>query len=82
MRQPPPPRVAVVLDTSGSIGRDAPERFATEVHGLVRSVGFSSGFTVIPCDAVAYDPIRIRRAADIESLRLPGGGGTDMRLRG
>jgi predicted metal-dependent peptidase len=78
MRQPPPPSVAAVLDTSGSISADELRAFLSEVLHIVRSVGVSEGVTTIPCDARAYTPQRIRRQADALGAQLPGGGGTDM----
>lgn len=78
MRQPPPPTVAAVLDTSGSIAPDELRAFLSEVLHIVRSVGVRDGVTTIPCDARAYEPRRIRREADALGVALPGGGGTDM----
>jgi predicted metal-dependent peptidase len=34
--------------------------------------------TVIPCDAVAYEPIRVFTHSDFLNLKLRGGGGTNM----
>lgn len=78
MRQPAPPRVACVIDTSGSISSAELREFAAELVGIARASGVSSGVTVIPCDAQAYPPQRVTSRADIEGLELPGGGGTDM----
>lgn len=78
MRQPPPPRIAVVVDTSGSISEAEMADFLSEVLGITRAVGISSGITVVPCDARAYEPVAIRSANSITGLKLPGGGGTNM----
>lgn len=78
MRQPAPPRVAVVVDTSGSIADTELRDFAAELVGIARASGVSSGVSVIPCDARAYEVQRIRARGDVERLELPGGGGTDM----
>ncbi len=78
MRQPPPPSVAAVLDTSGSISADELRSFLSEILHIVRSVGVSSGVTTIACDARAYEPIRIRRPGDAVGAQFPGGGGTNM----
>lgn len=78
MRQPPPPRVSVVLDTSGSITQPNLRAFLGETVGIVRAVGLGAGVTVIPCDAQPGEPRRIRTAVQAAALPLPGGGGTDM----
>lgn len=78
MRQPAPPRVACVVDTSGSLSNADLRDFAAELIGVTRSSGVSSGVTVIPCDAVAYPAQRIRSRDDVQRLEFPGGGGTDM----
>ncbi|TEX51633.1 MAG: hypothetical protein B7C55_04525 [Actinomycetales bacterium mxb001] len=78
MRQPAPPRVACVIDTSGSIAGPEIRDFLAEVVGITRASGVSGGVTVIPCDANAYTPRRVRSASEAESLELEGGGGTDM----
>ena len=78
MRQPAPPRVACVIDTSGSISQDELRAFLGEVVGITRAVGVAGGLTVIACDAEAYALQRVRSQGDVESVRLEGGGGTDM----
>lgn len=78
MRQPAPPRVACVIDTSGSISDSELRDFASELVGITRASGVSSGVTVIPCDASAGPVQRIRNRSEIERLELQGGGGTDM----
>ena len=78
MRQPAPARVACVIDTSGSIASQELRDFLGEVVGITRASGVSGGVLVIPCDAQAYAPQRIRSAGDVEFLSLEGGGGTDM----
>ena len=78
MRQPAPPRVATVVDTSGSISDDELRDFAGELVGIARASGVASGVSVIPCDAQTYEVQRVRLRADVERLQLPGGGGTDM----
>jgi len=79
MRQPGDPRVAVVVDTSGSITNEVLMITLSEVMAITRAVGNSVGVQVIPCDAVAYPSTRVRTVGDVRSLKLPGGGGTDMR---
>jgi predicted metal-dependent peptidase len=78
MRKPAPPRVAVVVDTSGSISSSELQAFLGELVGITRASGVSGGIATIPCDARAYETLFVRSVADIENLKLPGGGGTDM----
>ncbi|MCX6459099.1 MAG: VWA-like domain-containing protein [Actinobacteria bacterium] len=78
MRQPAPPRVAIVVDTSGSISSLELRQYIGEVAGIVRAVGVSQGVWVIPCDSAAGRVQRLRSVASVDSLELTGGGGTDM----
>lgn len=79
LRQPAPPRVTVVVDTSGSIGEDELRKFLGEVSGIVKAVGFVGGVKVIPCDAEAYPAQVFKNSNQLAELKLFGGGGTDMR---
>ncbi len=79
LRQPAPPNVSVVVDTSGSISNDELRKFVAEVSGIVRAVGFSSGVKVICCDAEAYPAQTFKNPNKLDELELLGGGGTDMR---
>ena len=78
MRQPAPPRVAIVVDTSGSITENDLKQMISEVYGIVKAVGVSSGINVIACDSEAYPPEKLRSNSSIHSMKLTGGGGTDM----
>ncbi len=78
MRQPAPPRVACVIDTSGSISDNELRDFVSELIGITRASGVSGGVTVIPCDAGVGPVQRIRSRSDVERLQLSGGGGTDI----
>jgi predicted metal-dependent peptidase len=79
LRQPAPPQVSVIVDTSGSIGNEDLTKFIAEVSGIVRAVGFSSGVSVIPCDAQAYPAQILKSPNRVSELKLLGGGGTDIR---
>ena len=72
------PRVACVVDTSGSISTAELTQLLSEVRGVLESL--RTPVVVIPCDAVAYEPIRVLTDSDFLSLRrrLRGGGGTNM----
>jgi predicted metal-dependent peptidase len=74
----PVPRVAVVVDTSGSMGggKGSPlAEAATEIAGVIRDVG--AAVTVVSCDAAVG---AIRECATIAEAcgSLVGGGGTSM----
>ena len=78
MRQPAPPRVTAVVDTSGSIATQELRDFMSEVVGIARASGVSMGVQVIACDAQAYPAQQVRGAGDVDRIELHGGGGTDM----
>ncbi|MGR6921866.1 vWA domain-containing protein [[Actinomadura] parvosata] len=71
----PLPRVAVVVDTSGSVARTVLEQALAELDGVLRATGHR-WLEVICCDTEAYPAQRVRAAARVE---LVGGGGTDLR---
>jgi predicted metal-dependent peptidase len=76
LRQPLP-RVAVVIDTSGSMSDGMLAQALGEVGGVLRSVGVARrDLRVVCCDAQAYEAQAVRELGRVE---LPGGGGTDMR---
>lgn len=78
MRQPPPPNVAVVIDTSGSMSDDMLTWAISETQGVLRNSGSSdSAVRIYSCDAHSSTAQKVRRAEDI---KLSGGGGTDMRV--
>lgn len=71
-------RVAIVVDTSGSMGPADLDAAMSEVQGVLRSSGVArDAVHVVSCDAKAGTAARVRRAGDV---RLFGGGGTDMRV--
>jgi len=78
MRKPAPPAIAIIVDTSGSIGNDEITLFLSEVDGIVKANGISQGVTVIPCDAEIGEIQKLRSRGAITTLKLSGGGGTDM----
>ncbi len=71
----PIPRVAIVIDTSGSVAKDQLSIAWSEVHGCLRALGIRRDMlTVYAADA------EIHRVTGrfTRQVRLPGGGGTDM----
>ncbi|WP_280672543.1 VWA-like domain-containing protein [Kitasatospora sp. MAP12-44] len=72
-----PPRVCVVIDTSGSVSDAELGSALLEVAAISRAVGGRRDLvSVISCDAAAGIAVPLCRAENIE---LVGGGGTDLR---
>ncbi|MYX26472.1 hypothetical protein GTY75_07260 [Streptomyces sp. SID8381] len=72
-----PPRVCVVIDTSGSVSDAELGSALLEVAAIARAVGGRRDLvSVISCDAAAGVAVPLCRA---ESMELIGGGGTDLR---
>ncbi|MFC1419025.1 vWA domain-containing protein [Streptacidiphilus cavernicola] len=72
-----PPRVCVVIDTSGSVSDTELGSALLEVAAITRAVGGRRDLvSVLPCDAVAQTVHQLCRA---EGIPLLGGGGTDLR---
>ncbi|MFJ9820717.1 VWA-like domain-containing protein [Streptomyces sp. NPDC101151] len=72
-----PPRVCVVVDTSGSVSDAELGSALLEVAAISRAVGGRRDLvTVVSCDAAAQTVHPVCRAGGIE---LVGGGGTDLR---
>ncbi|MFI6146891.1 VWA-like domain-containing protein [Streptomyces sp. NPDC051109] len=74
----PLPRVAIVIDTSGSMGEEELAAALGEVTGVLREVGVRGNrVAVLACDA---DVHTVARVTSTEQVTLAGGGGTDMRV--
>ncbi|MET7334871.1 VWA-like domain-containing protein [Nonomuraea sp. NPDC005650] len=74
----PLPVVAIVIDTSGSMGEDDLAAALAEVTGVLREVGVGGNrVTVLACDADVQTAARVTSA---QQVNLAGGGGTDMRV--
>ncbi|MEV0830037.1 vWA domain-containing protein [Nonomuraea rubra] len=74
----PLPVVAIVIDTSGSMGEDDLAAALAEVTGVLREVGVGGNrVTVLACDADVHTATRVTSA---QQVNLAGGGGTDMRV--
>lgn len=72
----PIPEVAIVCDTSGSMGEDELGRCLAEVESMIQRTGLSQhAVPVLACDAAVHAVRRVRRASEVA---LVGGGGTDM----
>ncbi|WP_328552934.1 vWA domain-containing protein [Streptomyces sp. NBC_00358] len=72
-----PPRVSVVIDTSGSVSDAELGSALLEVTAISRAVGGRRDLiSVVSCDSAARIADPVCRA---EGIRLVGGGGTDLR---
>ncbi|AEV85926.1 hypothetical protein ACWT_4907 [Actinoplanes sp. SE50] len=72
-----PPKVCVVIDTSGSVSDEELGTALLEVAAIGRAVGGRRGLvSVVACDAAAGVAHPLCRA---EGIPLIGGGGTDLR---
>ncbi|MEU6713792.1 VWA-like domain-containing protein [Nonomuraea sp. NPDC046802] len=72
-----PPRVSVVIDTSGSVSDAELGSALIEVAAIVRAVGGRRDLvSVLSCDAAARV---VQPVCDAEGITLVGGGGTDLR---
>jgi predicted metal-dependent peptidase len=75
LRQPLP-KVAMVLDTSGSMNDGMLAQSLAEVGGVLRSLGVARRqLDIVCCDAEAFEAQKVMQAKDVMLL---GGGGTDM----
>ncbi|GIF08968.1 vWA domain-containing protein [Actinoplanes siamensis] len=71
-----PPRVCVVIDTSGSVSDAELGTALLEVTAIGRAAGGRGRVSVVSCDAAARIAHPLCRA---EGIPLIGGGGTDLR---
>lgn len=72
----PVPAVAVVVDTSASMGEAALQAVLGEVEGIARQVGATGQrLRVLAVDAAVHEVRSVSRAAE---MVLRGGGGTDL----
>jgi predicted metal-dependent peptidase len=73
----PVPRVAIVIDTSGSMSSDDLAAAVAEVNGVLRAVGIGGNrISVLSVDAAVQNTQKVSSAQQVD---LAGGGGTDMR---
>lgn len=73
----PLPRVAVIIDTSGSVSDAELEVAVAEVGGILQALGFREGVTVLAVDAAVQATGKVFSPKQVRHL-LQGGGGTDM----
>jgi predicted metal-dependent peptidase len=72
----PIPRIAVAVDTSGSMGTDEINKAMAEINGILKAIG-------APVDFVSFDTVagKVAKINNVSEARknLTGGGGTDFR---
>jgi len=71
----PVPRVAFVLDTSGSMGTDQLNAGLAECQGILAALG--ADVTFISCDAAVHAVGKVSSTSQMKKL-VKGGGGTDF----
>lgn len=72
----PVPGVALISDTSGSMGTREQTATMSEVAGVFQTIG--APVHLISCDAAVHDTLRVASRTDLKRT-LHGGGGTDFR---
>ena len=72
----PVPQVAIIVDTSGSMGGDELKVALEECKGILAAVG--SAISFIACDAAVHSARKVRNIKEACEL-MKGGGGTDMK---
>ncbi len=69
-------RISTVIDTSGSISSQELARCLSEVGRVL--LCFRVPVTLIPCNAVAYESVKVVHKGELARLALRGDGGTNM----
>lgn len=72
----PVPNVAILADTSGSMGQAEGEAVVNESTGILKATG--ADVTFIACDAAVHSFAKVRTPAELVK-QIKGGGGTDFR---
>lgn len=78
MRQQPPPTIAVVYDTSGSMSQQALTAGMSEILGITKALAGKAQLFAIPCDEKPHGVFQIKTQADLLKVKPLGGGGTNM----
>jgi predicted metal-dependent peptidase len=72
------PRIAMIFDTSGSMGEEDLNKSIAEAKGIIETVsGGDKGVTYFSVDAAVASSGKATKA---RAIKLGGGGGTDMRV--
>jgi len=75
MKYDPVPDVTVVQDTSGSMDQHALNASGSEIDGICKALGATIRITSVDAEASELTDL-----ANVQDMRLTGGGGTDMRV--
>lgn len=73
----PVPNVAIIIDTSGSMGDQSLKQAVAEVGGVIKSLGNNVPVTVLSVDAHVHSAQKVFSKKKVVPT---GGGGTDMRV--
>lgn len=76
-RNPDRIKVAVAIDTSGSVGDDELRKFLGEIWGMFMNKKHIQ-ILLICCDAQMYNPKLITKKSELFEYKVMGGGGTDF----
>lgn len=71
----PTPDVAIVIDTSGSMDKNALEVCLSETKAVLKSSNLLAGTTVLTADTQVHFA---KKVVNVKQIELLGGGGTDM----
>jgi predicted metal-dependent peptidase len=69
-------KIAVGIDTSGSISNEDLQEFMTEIHGIMNS--YKTDITIVECDAKVGKVYTLRKYMKVDP-KFTGRGGTDLR---
>ncbi len=74
----PVPKVAVVVDTSGSMSDAELSRCLGEIKGIISASGVGGkSIYVLSVDAAVH---KVQKVVNVKDVKLFGGGGTDMEI--
>jgi predicted metal-dependent peptidase len=72
------PRVAVIIDTSGSMNQNELDSCFSEIAGILKSVSAGAPVKLVCADTQIHTVKSLRSVGDLVSTEMRGGGGTDM----
>ena len=72
----PIPKIAVVLDSSGSMSQTNLTDALIEIRGVLQALGIASPVSIIVCDSAVH--AGVQSIWKVSQITISGGGGTDM----